>query len=257
VSSRQPAETLPPVAIDRWARRTMVFEQMLSRAFNGNTPPELSKMLDEVKRLVKQVAELRSESVKEQRKLEGVEMRGRDGRQRFGFAVDALGIDASRARDEARLARADIVPETQRVTEAKAALMEAHREMLTWEGRSAFQEPYEGLREAYITAAAEVATWMKARRGEKAAQERAETRDREVLDLEFQIQELRGALAKLEQTVDAEQAESQGRIAGFDKKTEAFQVELLSIATRFCAPLRRRPELSSLFQELEADAAAA
>jgi serine/threonine-protein kinase len=142
------------------------------------------------------------------------------------------------------------------VQEARAALMAAHKEILFWEGRSAFQEPYQGLREAYIVAAAEVAAWISARKVEKAAQERAEGRDREVLDLEFQIQELRAALAKLEHSVDAEQAEGQKRIAELDKRTEALQVELLAIATRFCAPLRRRPELSSLFQELEADASA-
>ena len=32
-SSRRVPATLPPVAIDRWAKRTSVFEQMLSRAF--------------------------------------------------------------------------------------------------------------------------------------------------------------------------------------------------------------------------------
>jgi serine/threonine protein kinase len=256
-SSRGPARTLPPVAIDRWARRTIVFEQMLAKAFRADPPPELAKMLGEVKHLVETVGKLRGQSVSEQRKLEGLEGRGRDGRQRFGFAVDALGIDASKARDEARLARAAVAPFTKEVEGAKARVMAAHKEILMWEGRSAFAEPYKGLQEGYAAAAAAVGEWLKTRKEEQKSQALADARDREVLDLEFQIQELRGALAKLEHEVEAEQTNSEKRIKDLDGKAEALQVELLAIATRFCAPLRRRPELGPLFLELEADAAAA
>ena len=69
-------------------------------------------------------------------------------------------------------------------------------------------------------------------------------RDREVLDLEFQIHELRAALANLEHNVEEEKTKSEQHIAELDAKTEALQVELLALATRFCAPLRRRPELA-------------
>ncbi len=229
---------------------------MLSRAFGGKPPGDLEKMLDEVKKLVRSVAELRSESVAEQRKLEGLDARGREGRQRIGFAVDALGIDASKARDEARAARAEVAPFAKATAEARTLTLAAHRDILMWEGRSAFEEPYKGLEEAYEKAAKGVARWLSARQAEKKAIERAEARDREVADLEFQIHELRAALAKLEQNVEEEKAKREKRIAELDHQTEAMQVELLAIATRFCAPLRRRPELGPLFQELEADAAA-
>jgi serine/threonine-protein kinase len=255
-SSRRVPATLPPVAIDRWAKRTTVFEQMLSRAFDGRPPAELAKMLDEVKKLVRQVGEIRSDSVAEQRKLEALDARGRDGRQRIGFAVDALGVDASRARDEARAARGEVAPFTKATSEARARVLESHKEILMWEGRSAFEEPYKGLEEAYESAARGVSAWLAARKAERKASEQAETRDREVADLEFQIHELRAALAKLEQNVEEEKTKREKRISQLDTQTEALQVELLAIATRFCAPLRRRPELGPLFQELEADAAA-
>jgi serine/threonine-protein kinase len=254
-SSRRAPSTLPPVAIDRWAKRTSVFEQMLARAFEGKPPAELAKMLEQVKKLVRTVAQLRSESVAEQRKLEGLESRGRDGRQRFGFAVDALGIDASKARDEARAAHSLVTPFAKATAEAKARVLESHKEILMWEGRSAFQVPYQGMQEAYEKAAEAVKKWLGARKEEQKSTEKAEARDREVTDLEFQIHELRAALANLEHNVEDEKAKSEKRIAELDRETEALQVDLLAIATRFCAPLRRRPELGQLFQELEADAA--
>jgi serine/threonine-protein kinase len=200
---------------------------------------------------------MRFESIAEQRKLEGLESRGRDGRQRFGFAVDALGVDASKARDEARVARTAVAPFSEKVTEAKQAVLAAHREILMWEGRSAFEEPYKGLEEAYAQAASAVSSWLVVRKDEQRSTAHAEGRDREVLDLEFQIHELRAALANLEHNVEEEKTKSEQHIAELDAKTEALQVELLALATRFCAPLRRRPELGALFQELEADAAAA
>jgi serine/threonine-protein kinase len=254
--SRVPA-TLPAVTIDRWGKRMAVFEEMLSRAFKGSPPKDLAGMLSDIKRLVGDVTDLHVKSVLAHRELESLDARGRDGRQRFGFAVDALGVDASKARDEARLANGKVTPFTSEVVAAKAALMEAHKEVLMWEGRSGFEQPYEGLRESYARAADAAGAWIKARRAEKKAADKAADADRVVADLEFQIQELRTGLHRLDQEVDKEHEEFQKRISDLDEKSEALQSELLALATRFCAPLRRRPELRSLFLDLEADASAA
>jgi serine/threonine-protein kinase len=255
-SSRR-ASVLPPVALDQWAKRMKVFEQMLSRAFGAGPPADMANMLGQVRSLLGEMEQLRAESVIGQQKLEGLELRGRDGRQRFGVAVDALGIDASRAREEARSAHSALASLRQATAEKRAAVLDAHREIVLWEGRSAFEHPYEELQTAYRAAADAVRVWAEAHALEQRGQREADLRDRDLADLDFQISELRQGLANLEQTVEREKAESEKRIAELDAKSEAVQVDLLSLATRFCAPLRRRPELRPLFRELEADAVAA
>ncbi len=253
-SSSLPSRTLPPVALDRWTKRMSIFEQMLETAYLGAPPADLSTLLGQVRHLVLEISSLRSDSLCEQRKIEVIHARGREGRQRIGFAVDALGIDASKARDEARLAQEAIAPLGERVEDARTRFLEVHKDILIWEGRSGFSQPSDQLQQAYLAAATVVGEWL-ARAGHlEIGQREAESRDREVADLEFQIHELRTALARLEHDYETELAQSECKIADLDGRAESLQLELLSIATRFCSPLRRRPELGRLFQELEADA---
>jgi serine/threonine-protein kinase len=256
-SIRPPASSLAPAGLDRWARRTMLFDQMLQRAFASSPPGELLRMLGEIKRLVGAIGTARAEGSKQQRALESIESRGREGRQRFGFAVDALGVDASRAREEARTARAAVEPLTAAALAARDAFVASHGDVLQWEGRSGFQEPWAQLSAAYRASADRMDAWVAARTAEKRALEVAEGKAREVTDLEYQIHELRAALQRMEQGVEAERTEIERRIHELDQESDRVEAELLALAGQFCAPLRKRAELGPLFQELEADAAVA
>jgi eukaryotic-like serine/threonine-protein kinase len=257
-SERGPARTLPPVGIDRWVRRTALFEQMLATAFPGGARPhELDEQLAAVRRLVKEVMELRTQSMHLQRRLEEIVQRGRDGRQRFGFAVDALGIDASKARDELKAAIAASSTVAAEVTVQRDAVRAAHPKVIFWEGRSGFEEPYEELATAYRAVADAIDVWLEARSRSRAAEELVAQKRTEVQDLEFQIQQLRSALMQHEENHERESATTQQQVGDHGRRAEVLEAELLALATRLCAPLRKRPELGALFQELESSDAAA
>jgi serine/threonine-protein kinase len=254
-SSRPQAVSLPAVGIEAWQKRTALLEQMLARAFKGNAPSEMSRTLAEVKSHVRRIAELRSRSMTAQRSLEQIEQRGRDGRQRFGFAVEALAVDASKAKDEARAAKAKLQPLEEKVKKAGAQFVLAHKELTYWEGRSGFLEPSKDLATAYREAANVVDDWILARDEERRGQAAGETYTQTVSDLEFQIAELRAALANHEQAIEDEQQKCEQAISDAGKLADQLETELAALTTKFCEPLRRRPELLPLFKELEGVAA--
>jgi serine/threonine-protein kinase len=256
-SSREPAPTLPPAALDRWVHRTIVFEQMLTRAFGAAAPVELVRLLAAVKDLVRQIAELRTTGVGEQRKLEAIEDREREGRQRFGFAMDALGVDMSAARQQARAAHEALGPLRAKTTSLGEAVLASTKEIIVWEGRSGFREPSKQLASAYRTAAELTDAWVAARAADRAAESVVDDKDRMVADLEFQIRELRGNLAKFEQSMESEKSAQQAKMTELGKHGDLLEGELVTLASRFCAPLRGNPDLSSFFKELEGGAAAA
>lgn len=256
-SSRAPAETLPPVAIDRWVRRTAVFEQMLAKAYPDERPHELVDLLERVKHHVRDIARLRSTAVAQQRHLETIESRGREGRQRFGHAVHALGVDASKARDQERLAQQQAAELETDVESERVRVLAGHKKVLFWEGRSGFQAPYAELADAYRDVANAVDAWVQAGRARDDAAELARKKRAEVDDLEFQIQTLRDALAQHEENTERETEECEKTVSELGDQADALEADLLDLATRFCAPLRKNTALAPLFQELEQDSEAA
>ncbi len=254
-ASRGPAKTLPPVAIDQWVKRTAVFERMLAKAYLGARPADAEHLFAEVKRLVREITDLRAKAVADQRTLEAIEGRGRETRQRFGHAVDALGIDASRARDELKASLAKALAAEAEMQLPRQGLQAAMTEILRWEGRSALLEPYRELSNAYRSAADLSDAWLAAKGQLKACEREAQQRKTEVEDLEFQIKELRAALAAQSEGQEHEEENFQQAVTEMGRRADELEHALLEIASRFCAPLRSRPELSDLFHELEADAA--
>jgi tRNA A-37 threonylcarbamoyl transferase component Bud32 len=251
-SSRPPARTLPGVVLDQWLRRVEVFERMLARAYGSNPPVDATQTLVELRTLVREFAEVRTASTKEQRALEEIDARGREGRQRFGFAVDATGLDASKAKDELRAARADAARHDQKTKATAAGYTATQDDLLTWEGRSAQREPYLQLALAHRACADAVEAWLAAHKAEQQSQRDADTKERTVKDLEYQIAELRAALENHEQAIDRDRDAAQKRVVDLNTAAERIESRLLHLATSFCEPLRGRQELAVLFTSLEA-----
>jgi serine/threonine-protein kinase len=251
--------TLAAGAADQWARRIFVLEQMLSKAFGTKqrAPGELTGLLDEVNTVVRDVVRLRAESLEAQRTLEEIDLRGREKRAQLGFAVDQLGVDGSKSKEDVRTAHDARTHAEEECKAARARFELAHKEVVIWEGRSGFLEPWSDLAQAYRAVADAVDEWNAYRGEERRAIEAAEIAERSATDLDFQIRELRTALQKHEQELDEEREKCRERIESNGKDADAMESKLLDLTTRFCQPLRTRPELGPLFKELEMEAAAA
>ncbi|MFI5300520.1 MAG: serine/threonine protein kinase [Polyangiales bacterium] len=250
---RAPVAALAPVTLDHWTRRIALFDQMVVRAFPGGAAQDQRQMLDSVRKLVGDITGIRRVSVDDQHKLEEIAQRAREARERFGRAVDALGVDASKARDEARTARDGVAPYTAAVKQAQQMGRQLHTDVLHWEGRSGFATPYAELSLSYRKLADLMDHWVKAADLEKQAVAWAEAKEQEVADLDFQIQELRTQLGKFEASTEQEHAALEQRVAEAGKQAAKMEEALLDLGSRFCAPLRGRPELGSIFSELEAE----
>jgi serine/threonine protein kinase len=255
-SARPEPSTVRAEESIRWSHRTGVFERMLTRAFAGKPPAEQTKVLEQLKSLVTKIDELRDASVAEQTKLEQIGERGREGRQRFGFAVDALGVDASRAKEEARVAAEAYKNAGAACAKAATHFLAVHKEVSRWEGRSGFREPYSDLASAYRGAADQVDVWLVAREEELRTKSAMEVAARAVSDIEFQIHELRAALVERERQIESDCDEREKTITKKTAQAGALEAELVALFKRFAEPLRTRPELGALFKELDGDAAA-
>ena len=257
------AHSVPPVTLaagpaDQWARRMFVLEQMLARAFGAKAraPGELTTLLEEAKGMVRRVVQLRLDSFKAQESLEQIDAKGREKRAQLGFAVDQLGVDASKAKEDLRAAREALRKCEDEAKEARGRYEAAHKEALFWEGRCGFMEPSADLAQAYRAIADAVDEWLALQQEVRRSQEIAEAAERLANDLDFQLRELRGALAKHEQELDDARDKCEQQIQEHGQEADALEGELLELTARFCQPLRARPELAPLFKELETEAAA-
>jgi serine/threonine protein kinase len=247
----------PPPSVERrttadpWERRIEIFDRIIARAFGPAAQADVTRMLDALKGHLREIASLRTGAFEEQQRLETIENEGRDGRLRLGKAMDALTSDVSRTREEARTLRAVVAPlAEQSKTFAPQAVL-AHKDLILWEGRGGFAEPTRELAAAYGKLSDLVSRWYEVRHRELTADGEAVKKERVIADVDAQIKALRTNLAALDRSLEDRRQKSHQKIAEMGRRTEMLEAELLHVASRFCAPLRSKPELGQLFQELE------
>lgn len=246
------APTLPPTTLERWAQRTAVFDQMLVRAYpQANAPPNMVAALAEIRRILMRMNELRSSGLKEQRKLEQMEQHAKEGRERLGHAVHVLAEDLSTARETLRGAQRDVAPYFEADTSAKQAYARAHEKMAGLGGGRPIEEPTQ----AVVTAAREVADaldrWSLAYGAADKARRWVDAKQREVADLEFQVDALRAQLERVETSYENERGASEEALRVSGEEISRLDQRLMELGASFVAPLRTHHGLGDLFARLE------
>ena len=248
-------QSRPSRDFERWKRRVGTFERMLTEAYGAQIPPAALDLLVAVRALVPKIMAVHKAIPEAQRTLSDIAEKGREGRQRFGFAVDALGLDASKAKDEVRVVDAHFNVVKARTEQAASRFQGAYKDIVFWEGRCGFQEPTKDLAQAYHTAGNIVDQWVKAKEDERKAAGMREANERAASDIEFQIQALRTALVAREKEVDAEQKAAEDHLLLLTAEAATHETQFITHAMHLCEPLRMMPELWPMFESMESDAA--
>ncbi|MBK8218200.1 MAG: serine/threonine protein kinase [Myxococcales bacterium] len=251
--SSGPRITLEPASPDVWKRRTSLCDEMLALAYGQKeaAPSELLDVLANIHELVARHDYAKAAHADARHAVEDAEQRGRDKRLQLGFAVDQLGQDASRAKEESRAAAALVVAARAADAELPKALPALQKELLFWEGRCAFREPSADLAAAYEALGKTIRDWLESRANVAVLEAATAGKEARVSDIDFQIRELRAALARAEQEAEDERAREEARARELEATRELVERELQAEMQKFCLPLKQRQELRPLFRELE------
>jgi serine/threonine-protein kinase len=247
------APTLPPTTLERWARRTGIFDQMMQRAFGGSPPADMHRLIEQIRGTLRRVHEIRSEGLKEQRKLEDLERNARDNRARLGFAVQSLAEDLSLGREAARAALGEVKPYFDAEDLAQTAYRVAHARLAQLGGYQEMAAPDEAMTKALRDVADALDRWSLAKGAADKARRWVESKQREVDDVQFQVKALRQNLERLEAEYDEQRRGSEELLVQGGAEAQEREQQLITLASAFCDQLRTRTELRDLFQRLEAD----
>lgn len=242
------APTLPPTTVERWARRAVIFDEMLRTAYLNAPPPEAARLLDEVRGALQRMTTLRSKGLREQRRIEELEGQARENRARLGHAVQSLAEDLSSARENARQASVEVKPYLDAEEQAVAAYHEAHAAV---SGYHLLEAPDDPMAKALRELADSIGKWSLTFTGAEKARAWIRDRAQEVTDLEFQVQALRSQLDRTEAEHDASVATVETLLVEASNGAAGEERNLMQIGRQFCDALRGNPALREHFVRLE------
>ena len=245
------APTLPPTTLEKWAGRIAIFDQMVARAFPTGVPRDLGKLVEGLRGTLRRVQEVRSEGLKEQRKLEELETQARDNRARLGFAVQSLAEDLSQAREAARQATAEVSPYFDAEAQGRNAYLQAHQKLQELGGYSELERPDEAYAKALRDVADAMDRWALSTGAADKARRWVKAKEDEVTDLEFQVKALRANLERLEGKYSLERQSSEQLLVKGGAEAEECEKQLMTMASALTDQLRVKRELRDLFAQLE------
>ena len=243
----------PDKLFKRWITLRTQFEKMVKISFPDGPTGATKASLQAIQGRVQTLTELSQKADGEHARLHEILTRARQGRERIAMQMAELNATAKQIRKALHpLDRAATAAEEDDGGEDyPAKARQLHRELVGWEGRSGFAEPYRELAAAYRAMADLMDAWYEVRSEQlRREQQAAETRE-QLVQVDGQLEELRDALRVHESNLGAEIDASQSVIAELGQQTDKLNFELIDLASRFSAPLRAKPELGPCFRELE------
>lgn len=242
------APTLPPTTVERWARRAVIFDEMLRAAYPAGPPAEGSRLLDEVRGALQRMTTLRSKGLREQRRLEELAGQARENRARLGHAVQSLAEDLSLARENARQADQEVKPYLDAEAQAVAAYHAAHNAV---SGYRVLEAPDDQAAKALRELADSIGKWSLTYTGAEKARAWLTSRAQEIKDLEFQVQALRSQLERTEAENDTAVAKVETLLVEAGGQAAEEERRLMQLGRQFCDALRGNSALRDHFVRLE------
>jgi serine/threonine-protein kinase len=234
----------------RWARFTELFSKMVRIGFPGGPPDQTKNALGMIQGRVVELVDIGKKAIYQHNTLADVLARARRGREDIARRMDDLNAAGQQVRDEIKPLRAASERHGERAIDFPAQVLKLHREVLRWEGRSGFAEPYRELAQAYRALADVVDQWWDVRNAQLASVDDAGAQQEKLRELKAQLEELRNALRIHESNLAAEVDACEQALCDLGRQADQLEFELLDLASRFSAPLRAKPELGECFREL-------
>ncbi|MBM4376462.1 MAG: protein kinase [Deltaproteobacteria bacterium] len=236
--------------IARWERYRELFSRMLDAGYPGAVPEPVRAGFAAIAERVERLGAVAKRATFDHGTLDDAFARAVTGRERYASQIDTSTAGGDAIRQALDGHRAEVEAKAEHVKPFAARALEAHREVLQWEGRSGFVEPYQELVTAYRELADLIGTWWDARQEQLAAERAVDVEREKLLAIEGEVEEIRKALEVYESNVGAELAASEASLCDLGREADRLDIELLDDASRFTAPLRSKPELGPLFREL-------
>lgn len=247
-----PRSTELDPGLARWERYRGIFGRMLELGFPSGPTEQARTGFAAISERVERLASVAKRATFEQGNHDDAMQRALAGRERLAAQIAKTTAGGEEIRRAIAHHKAESAARGERVAEFPPRVLEAHREVVQWEGRSGFLEPYQELVSAYRKVADLVAEWHDARQHQLAADREAVAQRERLHGIDEEVDEIRQALRIHESNVGGEITASESGLAALGQEADHLESELLEFASRFTAPLRSKPELGPCFRDLMA-----